>query len=284
MKSSQLVIKIVLNETTLNPLTEKPLMRFLSLIRLCLAFFSFVSFYSCNEKEEFNSEALEDYLPLNEDKYIIYRVDSTIFTNFGAVTEIHSYQEKHVIDTVITDNLGRTSYRVFVYQRDSAGTQTWQPRNSSTYYITPLPDQIELVDENNFRFIKMHLPLRDGYSWKGNKYLPTTQGGPYASKFSFSNDDNMPDWDYYYDGLPSSFSYQNMNYTDVYTVEEADEAYNVPITDPNAYAAKSRALEKYSKNIGLIFRQFEMWEYQPNPGGIPYKTGFGVTMWMIDHN
>ncbi len=31
---------------------------------------------------------------------------------------------------------------------------------------------------------------------------------------------------------------------------------------------------------------YEMWEYQPNTGGSggPYKTGFGITMWMIDHN
>jgi len=259
-------------------------MRFTQIIRFCFSVISFSLLYSCNKTEVFDSEALENYLPLVKDKYIIYRVDSTVFTNFGSVTEIHAYQEKHEIDTVITDNQGRTSYRVFVYQRDSAGLGSWQPRSSSTYYITPLPDQIECVDDNNFRIIKLHLPLRDGFSWKGNKYLPTSQGGPYASKFNFSNDDNMPDWDYYYDGTANSFSYDGINYTDVYTVEEADESYNVPITIPSAYAAKSRSVERYSKNIGLVFKQLEMWEYQPNPGGNPYKTGFGVTMWMIDHN
>lgn len=252
--------------------------------RLCLFASLLFTFFSCNKTEEFNSEALEDYLPLAEDKYITYRLDSMVFTNFGAVTEIHSYQEKHVIDTVFTDNLGNTSYRVFVFFRDSAGTQSWQPRTSSTYYITPLTDQVDVMDENNFRFIKLHLPLRDGYSWKGNKFLPTGQGGPFAPEFSFSNDDNMADWDYYYDGVPSSFSYRGNNYADVYTVEQADESYNVPITDPNAYAAKSRAVEKYAKNIGLVYKEFEMWEYQPNPGGTPYKTGFGITLWMIDHN
>ena len=45
------------------------------------------------------------------------------------------------------------------------------------------------------------------------------------------------------------------------------------------------SVEKYSKTIGLIYRQFILWEYQPNPSGPdPYNTGFGVTMWMIDHN
>jgi hypothetical protein len=96
----------------------------------------------------------------------------------------------------------------------------------------------------------------------------------------------MVDWDFYFDGSSSSFSYQGQNYTDVYTVEQADEAINVPITDPTAYAANTRSVERYSKNIGLVYRELELWEYQPNPGGAggPYKTGFGIKMWMIDHN
>ncbi len=258
-------------------------MRFLSTPRISLLALLSIALFSCNEKEDFSSEALEDYMPLAEGKYITYRLDSTVFTNFGTVTEVHSYQEKHEIDTLITDNLGRPSYRVYIYQRDSAGTQPWQP-TTSTYYITPVTDQIETVDESNFRLIKLHLPFRDGYSWKGNKYLTTSQGGPYGTVYNFSNDDNMADWDYYYDGMPTTFSYRNQNYNDVYTIEQADESYNVPITDVNAYAARSRAVERYSKTIGLVYKELELWEYQPNPGGSTYKTGFGIKMWMIDHN
>ncbi|HEY9663211.1 MAG TPA: hypothetical protein V6C65_32600, partial [Allocoleopsis sp.] len=82
------------------------------------------------------------------------------------------------------------------------------------------------------------------------------------------------------------FSYKGNNYTDVYTVEEADESFNVPITSPGSYGSKSRSVEKYAKAIGLVYREYELWEYQPNTGGTggPYKTGFGITMWMIDHN
>jgi hypothetical protein len=96
----------------------------------------------------------------------------------------------------------------------------------------------------------------------------------------------MADWDYYFNGGPSTFSYSGINYSNVYSIEEADEAINVPITVPTAYAAKTRAVEKYSKTIGLVYKEYEMWEYQPNPGGSggPYKTGFGIKMWMIDHN
>ncbi|MEP6700231.1 MAG: hypothetical protein ABJA85_02910 [Bacteroidota bacterium] len=259
-------------------------MRFLSPFRLCLLSISVFILFSCNEKEQFVTENLSDYIPLAVGKYITYRLDSMVFTNFGRNTEIHKYQVKHIIESQITDNLGRASYRVFRYLRDTAGIQPWQPAGS--YFITPLPFQVEVV-EDNLRFIKLHAPVKNGYSWKGNSYLPSdTCGGPYCPLYKFSNDDNIQDWDFYYDGEPASFSYRNNNYSNVFSVEEINEAFNVPITVPTAYAAKSRGVEKYAKTIGLVYREYELWEYQPNTGGSggPYKLGFGITLWMIDHN
>lgn len=261
-------------------------MRLHAFYRICIAVFTASFLFSCNEKEEFTTAEVKDYMPLVSGKYITYRLDSMVFTNFGRSTEIHKYQVKDVIDALITDNLGRPSYRVYRYIRDSVNTSSWTPAqpwiNSETYLITPLSDQAELI-ENNLRFIKIHLPIKDAFNWKGNRYLPTD---PYGSQYNFSNDDNMADWDFYYDGEAGPFSYKGINYSDVISIEEANEAFNVPITVPTAYAAKSRSVEKYSKNIGLVYREYELWEYQPNTGGSggPYKTGFGITQWMIDHN
>lgn len=235
---------------------------------------------ACEEKEDFTTEPMSDYLPLVPGKYITYRLDSLVFTNFGRTVEVHKYQVRHQVDAQITDNLGRPSWRVFRYLRDSAGTQPWQP--NGTYLVTPLGDQTEIVEEN-LRVIKLHQPLQDGFSWKGNRYLPTN---PYNAPYNFSNDDNMQDWDFVYDRSASTFSYGGRNYENVISVEQVDEAFNVPITSPTSYAALSRSVERYSKNIGLVFRQYELWEYQPNTGGAggPYRVGFGITMWMIDRN
>jgi hypothetical protein len=256
-------------------------MRFSSITRLTLLVIIVFTLFSCKkESEEFQTAPLSDYIPLAVGKYITYRIDSTIFSNFGRNIEVRAYQVKHVLESQITDNQGRASYRVFRYLRDSAGIEGWQAAGS--YFITPVDNQVE-VTEDNLRFIKLHLPMRDGYSWKGNKYLPAD---PYGPLFNFSNDDNMEDWDFHYDGEPSSFSYEGIDYADVYSVEEADEAYNVPISDPAAYAAKTRSVEKYAKLIGLVYREYVLWEYQPNTTGTggPYYTGFGIKMWMIDHN
>ena len=131
---------------------------------------------SCsNESEEFVSEKLSDYLPLQPGKYITYRLDSFTYTNFGTVLQTHKYQAKHVIDAQITDNLGRPSYRVYTYIRDSAGTMPWSA--NGTYFITPLSDQTELIDDN-FRIIKLHMPVKEGFQWKGNSHLATHPYSP----------------------------------------------------------------------------------------------------------
>lgn len=240
-----------------------------------------VSLFSCSEKkEEFVTEPLSDYLPLQPGKYITYRVDSLVFTNFQRDVETHTYQVKHLVDTIVSDALGQPSYRIYRFIRNAAGTDNWVSNGS--YYITPLADQIEVV-ENNLRFVKLHAPIKEGNSWKGNKYLPTD---PYASfGYTFGNDDNMKNWDYTYDLFEPTFTYNGENYTDVYTIEQEDALKNVPITDPQFIAFKTRSVEKYAKNVGLIYRQHELWEYQPNTTGPdPYYIGFGITMWMIDHN
>ena len=257
-------------------------MRILPFSGLMLIAFTSLSLFSCkDEKEELVTEQISDYAPLTVGKYITYRVDSTVFTNFGTTTEIHKYQVKHQVEAKLTDNLGNTIYRVYRYIRDSAGTQPWQPMSSATYYYTPLTDQLE-SSEDNLRVIKLHLPIKDGFSWKGNHYLPTN---PYGATYNnFSNDDNMSDWDFFYDGSPAPFSYKGNNYTNVITVEKADESFNVPVLNTGSIAYKTRAVDRYAKGIGLVYQEYVLWEYQPPSSPSAGTSGFGITMWMIDHN
>lgn len=243
---------------------------------------------SCSDKtEQFETELLTDYMPLAPGKYISYRVDSLVFTDFGRTTEIHKSQQKHVIDAQVMDNLGRPSWRVFRYTRDSVNTSSWTAAQpwiaNGSYLITVLPNEIEVI-EDNLRFVKLHAPIKEGYTWKGNSYLPFNPYDYISTNNSY--DDGLADWDYIYDSFDPSIVYKGKTYTDVWTVEAADEAYNVPVTLTDSYGSRIRSVHKYSKNIGLVYREHELWEYQPNTGqpGGPFKTGFGLTMWMIDHN
>lgn len=263
-------------------------MRFSPLKIFSLFIFTIFILSSCSDKtEQFETELLSEYMPLAPGKYITYRVDSLVFPDFGRSTAIHKYQQKNVADILVTDNLGRPSWRVFRYIRDSVDVTSWTPAQpwvpNGSYLVTILPTEVEVI-EDNLRFVKLHAPIREGYTWKGNSHIPFNPYDYVSTNNSY--DDGLADWDYIYDHFDASLFYKGKTYTDVWTIEAADEAYNVPVTLPDSYGSRIRSVEKYSKSIGLVYREHELWEYQPNTGqpGGAYKTGFGVTMWMIDHN
>jgi DNA modification methylase len=184
------------------------------------------------------------------------------------------------VDAQITDNSGRASYRIIRYLRDSVGLQPWTV--NGTYFITPLSDELEII-EDNLRFIKLHVPIKLDFYWKGNKYLTTN---PYLSSYVFNNDDKMYNWTYRYDKFEPTATIGGKAVSNVYTVSQVDEALNAPVTNATSYGARNLALDKYAKNIGLVYRDYVLWEYQPSSPGFTggFKTGFGIKMWMIDHN
>lgn len=247
--------------------------------RFSLFTLALILFFSCTKKtEEFPTEKLEEYYPLAPGKYIIYRIDSLVFTNFQRDVEVHSYQVKHVVDSETVDNLNRPSYRVYRYIRNADGTGDWV--NNGSYFVTPLFDQVEVI-EDNLRFIKLHAPIREGNSWNGNSYLHLD---PYSS-YKFTLFGYMRNWEYVYDSFQPTVEHEGHVYNDVWTIEEENYGENYPVTEAARPGSKIRAYEQYAKNIGLVFREYTIVEYEPNTTGPePYYRGFGITMWMIDHN
>jgi hypothetical protein len=238
-----------------------------------------VFFFSCSkETEEFQTEPLATYLPAQTGKYITYAIDSTVFFNFGGSTVVRSYQEKHEVDALTTDNLSRPAYRVFRYIRDAAGTGAWQP--SGSYFITPLTNTVEVI-ENNLRFLKLAAPIKDGNTWKGNRFLPTDA---YGSFYEFSNDDAMEDWEYAYSNIGTSETLGGKTYSNTITVEQINESTNAPVTNSDAYGFINYSVDKYAQGIGLIYQELTMWEYQPPSSGRPGYKGFGIKRSIIDHN
>ena len=224
-------------------------------------------------------EDTSEYQPLSVGKFITYRLDSTVFVNFGRDEEIRSFEEKHVFDAEVLDAQGRPAFRVFRYTRDTAGLESWKP--AGTYYIA-LSDNTVEVTENSLRKLALADPLKLDFEWKGNRYLPTE---PFAGKYNFSNDDYMYDWNFMYESTGESLQLKNHLVENVISINHIDESINVPISTPSAYASINFAVEKYAKGLGLVYQELTMWEYQPNPSGPSgYKTGFGVKRSMIDHN
>ena len=266
----------------MNPFTMRSKqLNFITTILACFIFFG------CKQTtEEFKSAPLSDYLPLQVGKYITYRLDSTVFTNFGTITEVHSFQEKQIVDAKITDALGRDSYRILRFTRDTAGTQPWAPAGS--YSITPTDKTIEVI-ENNLRFVKLVMPVTQDNTWKGNRYLPDEA---FSSSYTFNNDFGMDDWDYTYTSTGGSLTVKGQTYNDVLTVDGIDDVFNTnnenttTVTNPSVIAYVNYLQDNYAKGLGLIYQQFIMWEYQPPNGVNPTgsKVGFGIKRSIIDHN
>jgi hypothetical protein len=233
----------------------------------------------CDKKDDFTSDAVTDYMNLQTGKYILYRYDSLRIYDRGQQDTIVTYQAKDQVEGTLTDNLGRSGWRVVRYLRNWEDTSeaNWVPL--LTYQVIPGSQNME-VQEANFRYIKLVAPVVDGHSWHGNGYLPDN---PYQDFYPFSNDQDIQDWDYTYQDVGAPLTINDKTYDSTITVVQIADSTNLPI-QANIPASKTYWVEKYAKNIGLVYKEVALWEYQPPTTIQGYKQGFGVTMSIIDHN
>jgi len=242
---------------------------------------SFVALSCRKQTGTVETAPLDSYLPLQVGKYIRYRLDSTLFINFGQTDTVRSYDAKDVVDGQITDNEGRPVYRIVRYLRDLNSIVEKDYSEDLTYWITPTKTSIEL-SENNLRFMKLKLPVTEGFNWHGNSFLPVT---PYYEYFQFSNDEDIALWNYTYQDVNTSALINDNVYDSTVSVIQVADSSNVPIVFPDGLAYKNYWLEQYAKNVGLVYKEVWMWEYQPPNSGNPgYTTGFGLRMSILDHN
>ncbi|MBU3714928.1 MAG: hypothetical protein FGM46_08265 [Ferruginibacter sp.] len=226
---------------------------------------------SCNKTEELNLLTINDYSPLQEGKYITYKLDSLNFIAFGTRDTIITNEVKYVVDEKINDNLGRPAYRIIRYIRKSSD-KPWVPND--TYMAVNTGNSLEFI-ENNLRFIKLFMPVKEYNSWKGNSFIDT-----YSTYSTLKYLDN---WDYTYSSVGIQEKIGDFTLNDIITVDQRDETIGNP-SDPASYSEINFSQEKYAKGIGLVYRKFFHKEYQPGPPGYIADGSYGVTYTMIDHN
>lgn len=233
------------------------------------------SLIACNKQNElYTTATLSDYLPLHVGKYISYNLDSTVYINFGQKDTVISYQVKDSIENEITDNTGRPAFRIVRYIRKNA-SQSWMANN--TFMAIQTATTIEFV-ENNLRFQKLKLPIKDGYTWKGNSFIDT-----YSLN---STTKYLDDWDYTYDSVNVPLILPGIQLSSTLKVNQRDEFLGQDPKLPNTqYAEKNYSVEKYAKGIGLIYKEFLHWEFQgTQPGRPSFFSGYGVKLTMTAHN
>lgn len=218
---------------------------------------------SCKKDEQPSYPALKDYFPLEVGKYVTYNLDSIVFyTNFGVSAVTHSYQVKHVVDAQVTDALGRPAYRIIRYIR-SYPTAPWVADN--TFMAVNTGNTIEYT-ENNLRFIKLVDPIRQDYTWQGNKYIDVTSSSSQVKYFDR--------WDYSYDSVNIRTQVGTLSIDSTIKVSEIDNQTSID---------RTYSTEKYAKGIGLVYRNFLYWN-TGTANGAYSDNSYGVIMTMIDHN
>lgn len=230
------------------------------------------------ENESITIPGANDYYPLSAGKYSVYRLDSTVTVNFGAALVVRSYTAKDSIISTFNDNLGNTSYLVYRYLSDTLMSQSWAYQ--SAYYITPFKNKVEVTDANNMRFIKLTIPIQDGNNWKGNTYIDTK---------SFESDVRyMDEWDYTYENVNSPYVAGAITYDSTATVLQKDILFPDAPFDVNAFQQRDLSVEVYGKNVGLVYKEFLHWVWQPaaSQSSIShYEDGsFGIKLTLLYHN
>ncbi len=231
--------------------------------------------FSCSSKKEtFYNISVGQYFPLQQGKYITYKLDSLVYINFGKKDTTISYQVKYLTDSLMSDNTGRPAYRIFRFIRKNAW-DGWTP--DGTCMAVNTGSLIEFT-EDNLKFIKLTEPIRNTFTWKGNSYINATSIN--------SNLIYMQDWNYAYSNVETSSIIGNDTLQNTLTVEQRDETINDP-QNLNIYSEVNFSKEIYARDIGLVYRKFLHREYQPNTngtGGYVAEGSYGVTYTMIAHN
>jgi hypothetical protein len=175
---------------------------------------------------------------------------------------------QYMVRDTFRDDQDRISYFIEVRKR-AADTAQW--KQFKVVYATLNPASIEVV-ENNYRFIKMVFPIKDGITWKGNTYIPSGD----------ADNMNYTGWNYLYSKVGSSYFNGLATFDDAVIVDEVNDGINYNDVDSStaSYADRTYSQEVYGYNVGLVFREVTRWERQPGS----CRLGYSTTMRAIDHN
>ena len=238
---------------------------------VCVSILIYLS--GCDKTGTFTSASINDYSPLQVGKVYIYRLDSTILASFGTALIVKSYQAKDSVESTFSDNQGRPSFRIFRYTRDTLGIQSW--RFAATYFATATNRSLEYVD-NNMRFIKLTIPISEGYTWKAHTYIDT--------KSINSTVSYLDEWAYEYRNVDQPYAVLNKTYNNTLTVFQHDETTPEGPFNPNNYQQRNYGQEVYAKDVGLIYKEFLHWTWQTSPKQAYEDGSYGIRLRLISHN
>ncbi len=238
---------------------------------VCLA----ITFSACEKKsEELPTASLQEIFPLALGKTWIYKLDSIVPAAFGTSLLTKTYHAKDSVVSAFSDNQGRLSFIIRRYIRDTAGLKPWS--FGTTITATATDKWVEYV-ENNMRYIKVSLPVREGYSWYGHAFIDTRNN-------NYTYLDKLNGWDYTWQNVNEQYRLLNKTYDSTAVIAQNDETTPPGPFDPNNFKQRTFGKEVYAKGIGMIYKDFLYWTWQTTPPPAKYQDdSYGIRLSLISY-
>jgi hypothetical protein len=188
--------------------------------------------FSCRKKTVPDQSPLLglDYYPVESGKFVIYDVDSTIYTEIPRDTIVYKYQVKEKIADSFTDNQGRTAWRLERYIRMADVQKPFDsiPWTMKEVWLMNADNRSVQVVENNYRFTKLTFPVSEGSAWDGNQH--NTLG-------------------------KQNYNYDYVDRSEKIGASELSKVLKVEQEDFRTLISLEQAWEKYAKGVGLVSRE-----------------------------
>lgn len=210
----------------------------------------------------------QDYMPLEVGKYIIYDIDSSIWDDAKCFKYTYKYQHQYIVADTFRDGQKRLSYVINVLSRLKV-TDNFVVND--VIYYTPASERFEFV-EKNIRFVRLINPIVENKVWNGNVLMPVDD-----QDYAY-----LKNWKYTYQNVNKPYNNGVVDFENTVTVSETDQILNNPETMPTSYASLLQSKSVYAFRVGLIYREYSSWIYDPAIASC--RKGAGVVMRAVEYN
>jgi hypothetical protein len=172
----------------------------------------------------------KNYYPIDAGRFIVYQVDSTVFTEIPRDTIHFQYQIKERIADSFTDDQGQAAIRLerFIKRFDPTKTFDAQPWTIKDVYVIRADDRRVERQEDNIRFVKLIFPIQVNAAWNGN--VANTLG-------------------------EQIYVYDTIEMPEVINQIQLDKVLKVRQLESVNLIEAEIATEKYAKDLGLVYKE-----------------------------
>lgn len=171
-----------------------------------------------------------DYYPAEKGRYIIYDVDSIIYTEIPKDTIVYSYRIKEKLADSFTDNTGQSATRLerFIKKFNKDVPYDSIPWIYKEVWLVNATQKTIQVVEGNVRYTKLVFPVLENTTWNGNAA------------------NTIGEWNYIYEYLDKIETLNGKQFEKVLKVKQKKDSTAITYRNYN---------EKYAAGIGMVYRE-----------------------------